>query len=79
LTNEVVEFLPCMGEIDYNGFKIIISEPEPKIKEGDVIKRFLPYSFAFLDDGLFETENIYNVLTFYSENLEDSIFFSLVR
>ncbi|UTC68381.1 MULTISPECIES: hypothetical protein [unclassified Treponema] len=79
LTNEAVEFLPCMGEIDYNGFKIIISEPEPKIKEGDVIKHFLPYSFAFLDNSLLETENIYNVLTFYSENLEDSILFSLVR
>ncbi|UTC90352.1 hypothetical protein E4N80_06370 [Treponema denticola] len=79
LTNEAVEFLPCMGEIDYNGFKITISEPEPKIKEGDVIKRFLPYSFAFLDNSLLEIENIYNVLTFYSENLEDSILFSLVR
>lgn len=79
LTNEAVEFLPCMGEIDYNGSKIIISEPEPQIKEGDVIKRFLPYSFAFLDNGLLETKNIYNSLTFYSENLEDSILFFLVK
>ena len=60
LTDEAVEFLPCMGKmsgvVDRHGNELIIGLPHPLLNRNGTIDRLLPYSFAFYraEDFYFE-------------------------
>ena len=69
LTDEAVEFLPCMGKIngvvDRHGNELVISLPQPLLNRNGTIDRLLPYSFVFYraEDFYFEKVSVGNPIS----------------
>ena len=69
LTDEAVEFLPCMGKIngvvDRHGNELVIGLPQPLLNRNGTIDRLLPYSFVFYraEDFYFEKVSVGNPIS----------------
>ncbi len=79
LTNEAVEFLPCMGKIVLLDSELNISHPKPKIEENQIINTILPYSFVFVDKKIINTGSAVTDISVCSDNLVGKLLFCLVK
>lgn len=87
LTDEAVEFLPCMGKIegvvDRHGNAVIIGLPHPLLNRNGTIDRLLPYSFVFYraEDFNFGEIPFGNPIncTFTGTALDNRVFFCITK
>lgn len=87
LTDEAVEFLPCMGKIsgvvDRHGNALIIGLPHPLLNRNGTIDRLLPYSFVFYraEDFYFDEVPFGNPIscTFTGTEILGRVFFCITK